>query len=406
MIVSDIFEETYLALLVNKARSFLTVLGIVIGIGSVIAMVSVGQGAQNSIQSSIASLGSNLILVSPGFSRTAGPVNAGRGSATSLTQADADAIAAQVTNAVAVAPENSRRYQVVAPGMNTNTTITGTVPSYASARNISIDEGSFISDDNVTSMARVAVLGPTTRDDLFGTGGEAVGQEIRINGLVFKVIGVTVSRGTSGFNNLDDMIIIPISTAQHLLAGNTNVTSISIEAPDTKSMSAIQQQVTDLLMQRHNISDPTAADFQVQNQADIAAAASSVTGTFTMLLASIAGISLLVGGIGIMNMMLTTVTERIREIGLRKAIGAKKRDINLQFLAEAVMLTLIGGIIGVVFGFVASLAITKFAGIKTSVSPSSILLAFGVSAAIGIIFGYYPARRAASLNPIEALRYE
>lgn len=407
MTIKDIFHETYSALSANKVRSGLTVLGIIIGISSVIAMVSIGQGAQGTIQSSIQSIGSNLILVTPGVQRGPGSqVSAGRGSAQSLKQADAEAIIAQVTTAKAVAPETSGRYQVTAKGKNTNTSIIGTVASYPQVRNVQIDEGSFITDANVKSLARVAVLGPTARDDLFGEGASVIGETIKIKGNVFKVVGVTKVKGGSGFGSQDDMIFIPLSTAQRFLAGANYVTTISVEAQDTESMTAIQQQITDLLIVRHNISDPTQADFSTLNQADIVATASSITGTFTILLAAVAGISLVVGGIGIMNMMLTSVTERTKEIGLRKAIGAKSKDINVQFLTEAVVLTLFGGVIGVALGWSISFAVTYFGVLQTQVSLSSVLLAFGVSAAIGIVFGYYPARRAAALNPIEALRFE
>ena len=406
MTTFDIFQETYSALSTNKARSGLTILGIVIGISSVIAMISIGQGAQGSIQARIQSIGSNLVLVSPGFQRGAGPVNAGRGSATTLTQDDADAIGKEITLAKAIAPEISRRYQITARGKNTNTQVVGTVAIYPQVRNIAIDLGSFISDQNVRSLSKVAVLGPTTRNDLFGEGSDPTGQTIRINRVDFKVIGVTRAKGGSGFGNQDDMIFVPLSTAQRFLAGDTYVTTISVQAEDPNTMTTIQEEITTLLLQRHNISSPQLADFQVLNQQDIVATASSITDTMTILLASIAGISLIVGGIGIMNMMLTTVTERTKEIGLRKAIGAKRRDINIQFLTEAVMLTFIGGMIGIMLGWSISFGITYFGILQTSVSVSSILLAFGVSAGIGIIFGYYPARRAAGLNPIEALRYE
>jgi len=407
MKTSDLFIETYLALIANKARSGLTILGIVIGIGSVIAMVSIGQGAQGSIQSNIQSLGSNLVLVMPGQQRGPGmQVSQGRGSAQSLKQSDADAIAQEITLAAAVAPELSGRYQITAKGTNTNTSVVGTTPAYPSIRNVSIASGVFISEQNVKSLARVAVLGPTARDDLFGENADPIGQTIRIKQVDFKIIGLTQAKGGSGFSNQDDMIFVPLTTAQQFLAGNDYVSTISVQAADQNSMTALQQQITDLLLQRHNIPDSTLADFNIMNQADIIASASSITNTLTLLLGSIAGISLIVGGIGIMNMMLTTVTERTKEIGLRKAIGAQKSDINLQFLTEAITLTLIGGIIGIIFGWLASYGVTYFGGIATKISSFSIILAFGVSAAIGIIFGYYPAHRASNLNPIEALRYE
>ena len=407
MHISDLFEETFSAITSNKVRSSLTILGIVIGIGSVIAMISIGEGAQSSVESSIQSIGSNLIVVTPGVQRGAGvAVSAGRGSATTLTQADADAITKSVTQVKAVAPDLTRRYQVTAPGNNTNTQVIGTVPGYLTVRNVSMDQGSFITDNAVKELSKVAVLGPSARDDLFGQGAAAVGRTIRINNIDFKVIGITQTKGGSGFNNPDDAIYIPIATAQHYLAGDTYVTTISVAAQDQASMANVQQQITNLLLQRHHIDNPQAADFNVLNQADIVATASSVTNIFTILLASIAGISLLVGGIGIMNMMLTTVTERTREIGLRKAIGAHSSDITTQFLVEAVALTFLGGIFGAILGWLLSLAVSHFASITTKLSLFAILLAFGVSAAIGIIFGYYPARRASKLNPIEALRYE
>jgi len=407
MKIADILQETYTAISANKVRSGLTVLGIVIGIGSVIAMISIGQGAQGSIQASIQSIGSNLILVMPGFSRGVGSqVSSGRGSAQTLTQEDADAIIKEITLAKAVAPEISRRYQVTASGKNTNTQVVGTVSSYPDVRNVQLDTGSFISDQNVRSLSKVAVLGPTTASDLFGEGNNPIGKTIRINKVDFKIIGLNRAKGGTGFGSQDDIIFVPLSTAQRFLAGDAYVTTISVEADNQNDMTAIQQQITDLLLQRHNISNVQLADFQVLNQQDIVATASTVTNTFTILLASIAGISLIVGGIGIMNMMLTTVTERTREIGLRKAIGARKKDISAQFLAESVMLTFFGGFMGIILGWLLAFLVSQFAGIPTSVSITSILLAFGVSAAIGIIFGYYPARRAAGLNPIEALRYE
>ena len=407
MNISDLFQETYSALAANKVRSGLTILGIVIGIGSVIAMIAIGQGSQSSIESSIQSLGSNLILVMPGMQRGVGmQVSQGRGSAQTLTQDDADAISQEVALAQGVAPELSGRYQITVKGSNTNTSVIGTTASYPAIRSVEVNDGSFISDQNVTSLSKVAVLGPTTRDDLFGVDSNPIGQTIRIKNINFQVIGVTQAKGGSGFNNQDDAIYIPISTAQQFLAGSARVSTISVQAADQNSMVDMQQQITDLLLVRHNISDPTLADFSTLNQADVVAAASSVTDTFTTLLGSVAAISLVVGGIGIMNMMLTTVTERTREIGLRKAIGAKKKDINQQFLIEAITLTFLGGIIGVVVGWLVSYGVYKFGGISTKISLSSVILAFSVSAAIGIIFGYYPARRAAGLNPIEALRYE
>ncbi len=404
---TDVMDETYHAMSANKVRSSLTVLGIVIGISSVIAMISVGQGAQNSIQASIQSIGANLVLVTPGAQRGPGfTISTGRGTAQSLTRGDADAVASEVNSVEAVAPELTGRYQISAKGTNTNTSVIGTTGSYPTVRNVEVDEGSFISDQNDRSLAKVAVLGPTARDDLFGEGADALGDVVRIKGVQFKVIGITKSKGGSGFNNPDDAIYVPLTSAQRYLAGSSYLSTISVEAVDAAAMTQMQQDITTLLLNRHHISDPTAADFSTINEADIIATASSITGTLTILLAAIAGISLVVGGIGIMNMMLTTVTERTREIGLRKAIGATRHDITVQFLAEAVALTGVGGVIGILLGWALARAVKALGLVQTSVSISSVILAFGVAAGIGILFGYYPARRAAQLNPIEALRYE
>ena len=407
MTTKDLIHETFSALTANKVRTSLTMLGIIIGISSVIIMVAIGQGAQASIQTSIQSIGSNLIMVTPGASRNIGyGVSTGRGSAKTLTMKDVDAISAEVTNIKAISPEVSGRYQITAKGTNTNTSVTGVVPDYSVVRNVTVENGSFISQENVNNRSKVAVIGPTTGTDLFGTD-DPLGQSIRINGIEFKVIGVTKSKGGSGFNNQDDAIYIPLSSAQLFLIGDSSyVTNLSISATDAEVMTDIQAQITTLLLERHKIKDPAYPDFNVLNQADIVSAASSVTSTFTLLLGAVAGISLVVGGIGIMNMMLTTVTERTREIGLRKAIGAKAKNINIQFLSEAVALTVIGGAIGIFLGYSVCFVITYFGILQTSVSLSSISLAFGVSAMIGIIFGYYPAKRASKLNPIEALRYE
>lgn len=407
MTLRDIIEETYVAVTVNKVRSGLTILGIVIGIGSVIGMISIGQGTQSSIESSIQSIGSNLITVSPGQQRAPGStVSGGFGSAQTLTIEDADAIGSEVKSIQAIAPESSSRYQVIAKGKNTNTQVVGTVDTYMTIRSLEIDQGSFFSTQQAKNGQKVAVLGPTTKTNLFSETGAAIGQKIRINSVEFTVIGITKAKGGSGFTNQDDRVFIPLKAAQNFLTGSKSVSSIAIQASNPATMAEVQQDVTALLLSRHNIGDPSAADFTVVNQADIVSAASSITGLFTYLLAAIASISLLVGGIGIMNMMLTNVTERTREIGLRKAIGGKKKDISSQFLFESIMLTFVGGGIGILFGWLISFAVSKLGNITTKMSLTSVLLAFGVSAAIGLIFGYYPARRAARLNPIDALRYE
>lgn len=405
MFSADILKEALWSITGNKIRSGLTILGIVIGIASVIALVAIGQGAKNAISANIESIGSNLIIVMPGAQRIGG-INQGGGSAQSLTVEDADAVGSQITGIKASAPSITKRVQITAKGNNTNTQVIGTTADYLVVRNITIDTGSFFSDQQMKSSAKVVVLGPTTRDDLFGANANPIGQTIRINKMDYQVIGVTKAKGGSGFSNQDDVAYVPLTSAQHYLSGNQYVNNISVAAADQNSMTTVQSQITDLLLRRHKISDSTQADFSILNQNDIIATATSITGTFTMLLSSIAGISLLVGGIGIMNMMLTTVTERTKEIGLRKAVGIKKIYINLQFLVESVLLTFIGGAIGIILGWALSLILSKFVNITAQVSVSSVFLAFGVSAAVGIIFGFYPARRAANLSPIEALRYE
>lgn len=405
MRIVDLGEEIYIGVSSNKARSGLTMLGVVIGIASVIAMLSVGQGAKKQIESNIQSIGSNLLLVMPGAQRGVGQqVSAGRGSSQTLTNDDATAIA-EVSGVAAVAPELSGRYQITARGTNTNTQVVGTQAAYLAVRNVSLDTGSFFSDAQAANRAKVAVLGPTTAEDLFGEGADPIGQAIRIKNQQFTVIGLTKAKGGSGFSNQDDMVFVPLSTAQAYLSGSDYVGTISIQATEQAAMAQVQEAVTTLLLERHGKTAET-ADFSIMNQSDIVSAASSMTDTFTILLASIASISLLVGGIGIMNMMLTTVTERTREIGLRQAIGAGQGDILFQFLGEAVLLTAVGGLVGILAGYGASRAISAFAGMATTISWSAVALACGVSVAIGVVFGLYPARRAARLNPIEALRYE
>jgi putative ABC transport system permease protein len=410
MRIGDTVEEALTAISTNKVRSGLTILGIVIGIASVIALTAVGQGSQASITARIEAAGANLLTVSPGFQRTSGMVRGAFGGGTTLTPDDADAIA-QLGLVAATAPQLTGRYQIVATSGNSNAQVIATTSSYQTVRNVGIASGSFFSDEQVASAARVCVLGASTAADLFGDptegGRDPIGQTIRIKSTRFTIIGVTTAEGGTGPENSDWAIYVPLTTAQRLLAGQTKyLSTISVQAVNQKSMDELQTEITDLLLAQHGIADSSSADFSVFNQTDLAETATSTARTLTLLLAAIAGISLLVGGIGVMNMMLTTVTERTREIGLRKAVGAKRWDISLQFLMEAVVLTFASGVIGVVLGWLISLALTRFAGLESVMTLKWILLAFGLSALICIVFGYYPARRAAGLNPIEALRYE
>ncbi len=404
---SELFFESLGTLTINKMRTGLATLGIIIGIGSVIALISLGQASQKSVQNQIQSLGSNLLTIMPGAQRS-GNVRSATGTITSLTYDDAKAIISsyQITTVKNVSPEYSRRAQVVAGRNNTNTQIIGVTPAYAEVRKVSVSSGSFITQRDVDASDKVAVLGPQVVSDLFGEGTNPLGQNIRINSQSFRVTGVTTSKGGTGFQNQDDMIFVPLTTAQKIIFGATNVSSISIEAKSAEVMTQAQDQVGYLLLATHRISDPSQTDFSILSQNDILSTASSVTSTFTALLSGIAAISLIVGGIGIMNIMLVTVTERTREIGLRKALGAKKKIITYQFLLESIILTGAGGILGMIFGILTSLITAHFIGLPFTISLSSIGLAIGVSGIIGILFGWYPANKAANLQPIEALRYE
>lgn len=407
MLFSDIIEETFFSISANRARSALTILGIVIGIGSVISLTSIGQGASAQIAENIESLGTNLLMVMPGSQRSIGAsARGGMGSATTLTLEDASAIAEQVDGIVAVAPASSSREQVISGGENTNTSVYGIDTNYFTVKNVSLAEGTSITAQNISRRSKVAVLGPETSETLFGEGVSPVGEKIRVGGEQFTVIGVTEAKGGSGMTSSDDLVYIPLTTAQQYYTGSSSVSTINIQVVDESTMDTVEAAVTALLLMRHDIADETSADFSVMNQADILDTMSSVTGTMTLLLGAIAGISLLVGGIGIMNMMLTSVTERTREIGLRKSLGATNKNISDQFLMESVALTSIGGVVGIALGWSASFLMTTLGGMTTEITTASIALAVGVSAGVGILFGYYPARRAARLDPIEALRYE
>jgi len=399
----DLLNEAIFAVSANKVRSGLTILGIVIGIASVIAMISIGQGTKLQITQSIEGLGSNILTVIPGGVRI-GAMFMGRGSAQTLKEDDINVLK-PIEGVLDVVPITQRTFQIVAPnGNNTRTTIIGATEKIFAVREISIESGSIFNEDQVRNIAKVAVLGKNIAQDLFGDE-DPVGKKVRISGINFKVIGVAAPKGGAIGLVFDDMVYVPITTMQKMLARSEYLNSILIKAENKDLLPRIQEEATLRLAEKHNV-DPQNPDFSIISQEDILSTLTQVTNTMTIFLAAIAGISLIVGGIGIMNMMLTSVTERTREIGLRKAIGAKNREILAQILTESVLLTFLGGAIGIFFGWLISLGISKFAQISTQVSLSSILLAFGVCSAIGIFFGWWPAQKAAKLNPIEALRYE
>ena len=401
------------SLLANKMRSILTILGIVIGVAAVIAMLSIGRGAEASITSQIESIGTNLIYVTPGSSSENG-VRSAAGSAGTLTIDDANVLAS-LENVAAVAPQTSSFVQIVYQGQNTNTRLMGVTAGYLDLGSLELADGEFISDANQASRSLVVVLGSSVAETLFGTTEGVVGQKVRMNSQSFKVIGVLVSQGGTGFMNIDDQVFVPLSTALYRLTGgsrfrgSTVINQINIRAVDSKVVDSVVEQATLVMRDLHGTIEG-ADDFTVTSQKATLDAATSVSDTLTLFLGGVAGISLMVGGIGIMNIMLTTVSERTHEIGLRKAVGALRKDIMIQFLVKSVVLSFLGGLIGVAFGWgIASLmGSIQISGstITPVVGIDSVLLATLFSMAVGLFFGIYPATRAARLQPVEALRHE
>jgi putative ABC transport system permease protein len=411
MNVTESIRVAIRSLNANKLRSVLTMLGIIIGVAAVIALMSIGQGAQVAITSQIESIGTNLLFIRPGSTEQGG-VQTAQGTAQTLTTADAQALAS-VPGVAAVAPEADSFGQIAYQGNNVNSRVIGVTPDYLAVRNYQVADGEFIQPSNVTARSAVAVLGATIATDLF-QGQQPVGQIIRINGVDLQVIGVLAAKGGSGFGSQDDVVMVPLTTAQLRLSGGSrfrgadSVSVINVQVTNASQINSVTQSITDVLRQQHHILYQN--DFTIQSEQDILNTANQVTGVFTLFLSGVAAISLIVGGIGIMNIMLVSVTERTREIGIRKAIGAKRRDVLVQFLTEAMLLSVSGGVIGILLG----IGVGRLAGrlplgtttVMPVVSLDSILLASLFSIAVGLFFGIYPANRAASLEPIEALRYE
>ncbi len=398
------------SLVANKLRSGLTMLGIIIGVAAVIALVAAGAGAQAQVSEQFESLGSNMLVVSPGAVSFRG-ISMGGGSAASLTNDDVEAIARLASAASAIAPEYSAwSQQVVYGNKNTQTTVLGVTPEYPTVRNWQVDRGRFIESLDITSQAKVAVLGATVAEELFeGTLVDPLGKMVKINRQNYQIVGLMAAKGVGGFQNLDDQVFIPLSTAQLKFggAGNTSLGGINVQVVSPEKMEWAQAELTAILRASHGLTQGQADDFTVQDQTQIVETMQEIMSTFTVLLGSIAAISLLVGGIGVMNIMLVSVTERTREIGIRKAVGAKRRDIMAQFLVEAMALTFLGGLVGVLAGYGGAQVITPLmGGASAVVTTDSVAMALGVSIAVGLFFGLYPAGRAAALNPIDALRYE
>ena len=402
-----IIRVAFRALVRNKMRAALTMLGIIIGVSAVIAMVSIGQGASASVQAQIESIGTNLLFVSA-QAQNVGGVRSGAGDTgnQNLTVDDLEAIKREVPSVSMVTPSVNARSQLVAGNMNWNTNVTGVSEQYPEVRKWPVATGSFFTDADVRTAARVIVIGRTLADNLY-PGADPIGQDIRVMNLPFRVVGVLVAKGQDQQGrDQDDVAFAPYTTVQKKILGRDRIQIAFVSAISQDATYTAQSQITDLLRQRHKLTANEPDDFTVRNMTDIAEAANETSKTMTILLACIAGVSLLVGGIGIMNIMLVSVTERTREIGIRMAIGARSSAVRSQFLIESIVLSLTGGTIGIILGVVLSLAIPKFLGWPTLVSMMAIVGSVLFSAAVGIFFGYYPARKAASLDPIEALRYE
>jgi len=401
-------SEAWHAMGANRLRTFLTMLGMVIGVGAVVLMMAIGEGAQQSIKRSIDSMGSNLFVILSGSSSASGS-RSGSGNSSALNINDANAVG-DLEDIAAIAPISTGNAQIIFSGNNWNTSIIGTSPTYFSIRGWNVDSGELFSDADIRSANRVALIGKTVAENLFGDDIDPIGKTIRIKKSPFMILGVLESKGQSfDGRDQDDTIIVPITTAQRKLFGNQipgSVRMIMAQAKSEKYMGVAEDAINDLIRQRHNIRENAESDFSVRNLTAMAKTASETAKTMSMLLGAIASISLLVGGIGIMNIMLVSVTERTREIGIRMAIGAREKDILLQFLLEACVISIVGCVIGIALGLGGALLVKKMVGAEILISMRSIVLAFSVAASVGVFFGYYPASKAAKLHPIEALRYQ
>ena len=401
-------SEAWHAMSANRLRTFLTMLGMVIGVGAVVLMMAIGEGAQQSIKRSIDSMGSNLFVILSGSSSSSGSRSAS-GSSSTLNMNDATAIG-DLDDINAFAPISVGNAQIIYAGNNSNSAIVGTTPSYFSIRRWDVESGELFSDSDIRSANRVALVGKTVVENLFGDDIDPIGKTIRIKKSPFTILGVLESKGQSfDGRDQDDTIIVPITTAQRKLFGNQipgSVRMIMAQAKSEKYMGVAEEAISDLVRQRHNIRENAESDFSIRNLTAMAKTASETTKTMSILLGAIASISLLVGGIGIMNIMLVSVTERTREIGIRMAIGAREKDILLQFLLEACVISIVGCVIGVALGLGGAMLVKKTFGAEILISMQSIVLAFSVAASVGVFFGYYPASKAAKLHPIEALRYQ
>lgn len=405
MLFTELLKMAWLSLAANKLRTFLTMLGVIIGVTSVIALVSVGMGLQKNMMDSLSRLGSNMLVVMPGSSNRGGPRGAA-GSITTLTYDDAEAIKTKIKDIAYVSPTVRNSSQVVYGHENWNTSITGVVPEYVAIQSLELTSGLFFSAHDVDVRNRVAVIGATVATNLFESV-NPVGKKIRIGNAPYTVIGVLKSKGSSGGGqDQDDVVLIPLTTAQERLIGITHVQSINVQVTDADKMDEVQSNIEKLLRERHRIRTGAENDFNVRNLTDVMETMTSMSTMITLFLGAIAGISLLVGGVGIMNITLASVTERTREIGIRKAIGATYSNIMLQFLIESTMISVIGGIIGIFIGIGTAQLISRFANFNTVISVQSIVISFGFALFVGVFFGLLPARKAARLDPIDALRYE